>query len=272
VSGNARSRRSAPRPDRSASRTSWDHLAGWYEGWVGGSGSRYHQAIAIPAALRLLGARPGERVLDVGCGPGVLAPYVAATGARCVGIDASPAMVAAARRRHGRDGTFLVADAAGLDRPDLRPHLGPAFDAAVFLLSLQDMDPLDAIVRSVGRVLKGHARIVVVMTHPAFRVPRHSGWATDPARGIVSRRVDAYLRPMAVPLDGRPGAGPTTAFHRPLSAYVAALAGQGFLVDALEELPDDPIVRAGGRARPGDPAVVGNRDIPLFLAMRAIRS
>ena len=269
--GNARSRRSAKRPDRSASRTSWDHVAGWYDGWVGCSGSRYHQGIAIPAALRLLGSGPGERVLDVGCGPGVLAPYVSTTGSRYVGVDASAAMVAAARRRHGRDGTFLVADAARIDRADLRRHLGPAFDAAVFLLSLQDMDPLDGIVRSVGRVLQPQARIVVVMTHPAFRVPRHSGWATDPARGLVARRIDAYLRPMAVPLDGRPGAGPTTTFHRPLFGVCGALAGQGFLVDTLEELPDDPAVRAGGRARHGKTRVVGNPDIPLFLALRAVR-
>jgi ubiquinone/menaquinone biosynthesis C-methylase UbiE len=215
--------------------------------------------------------RPGERVLDVGCGQGVLAPFLAALGGTCVGVDASPAMVALARRRHGRDGTFLVADAATLARHDVRRRLGPDFDAAVFLLSLQDMDPLEPILGSVGRVLKARARVVLLLTHPAFRVPRHSGWAADASRGIVSRRVDAYLRPMAVPLAGRPGAGPTTTFHRPLSAYVAALARQGFAIDVLDELPDEPRLR--GRRGPGHGSTTHpiNEDIPLFLALRAVR-
>jgi SAM-dependent methyltransferase len=271
VSGNARSRRSAARPDRSASRTGWDHVAGWYDGWVGGSGSRYHRAIVVPAAQRLLGLRPGERVLDVGCGSGVFAPIARAAGATCVGVDASPAMVAIARRRHGREGTFLVADAAGLDHPDMRRRLGPAFDAAVFLLSVQDMEPLGPILRSVGRVLRTRARIVLVLTHPAFRVPRHSGWLADPSRGLVSRRIDAYLRPMAVPLDGRPGSGPTTTFHRPISAYVAALAAAGFAIDAFEELADDPDLRTPAGSRQRDETFPANPDIPLFLAIRAIR-
>jgi hypothetical protein len=77
---------------------------------------------------------------------------------------------------------------------------------------------------------------------------------------------------MAVPLDGRPGAGPTTTFHRPLSAYVSALARQGFAIDALEEPADDPALRGrGGNRRGRGSASAFNADIPLFLALRAIR-
>jgi ubiquinone/menaquinone biosynthesis C-methylase UbiE len=251
VSGNARSRRRVP-----AARTSWDHLAAWYDGWVGPTGSRYHRALAIPLALELLDLRAGELVLDVGAGQGVLSAHVAASGAQYLGIDASPRMVDVARRRHGRDGRFVLGDAARLSSvPAIRDA---SFDAAVFLLSIQDMDDLDAVVGAVGSTLRAESRIVVVMTHPAFRQPRHSGWVDDPSGGRPSRRVDAYLRPMAVPLQGRPGAGPTTSFHRPLSAYVTALARSGFAVDALVEVADS--------VRP-EP----NPDIPLFLGLRARR-
>src|SRR5215211_7930873 len=53
-------------------RTSWDPVAEWYTGWVGESGSKHHQLLALPAALDLLAPASGERILDIGAGPGVL--------------------------------------------------------------------------------------------------------------------------------------------------------------------------------------------------------
>ena len=49
------------------------------------------------AALDLLDPRPGERILDVGCGNGTLTKRIAERGAEVVGIDNSPEMIAAAR-------------------------------------------------------------------------------------------------------------------------------------------------------------------------------
>ena len=49
--------------------------------------------------VELLGARAGERILDVGCGDGALTERLAGLGAVMTGVDVSEAMVAAARRR-----------------------------------------------------------------------------------------------------------------------------------------------------------------------------
>ena len=259
MSGNQRRTRRQP----SQPTTGWDHVADWYDGWVGPRGSRYHQLLAVPAALDLLEVRPGESILDVGAGQGVLASAVARRGGRYTGIDASARLIETARRRHGREGRFAVADAR--DLASARALADERFDAAVFLLSVQDMDPLDAVIESVGSVLRPASRIVIVMTHPAFRQPRHSGWGSDPSRRLTYRRIDAYLTPMAVPLrpvDGRAG---TRSFHRPLSAYVTALAAGGFRVDAMLEIPDLPASDRPGAPRPD------NSDIPLFLGLRARR-
>ena len=262
MSANARRSQLPRRPGG----TSWDHVAAWYDGWVGAQGSRYHQRIAIPTTLDLLDLRPGEEVLDVGAGQGVLAPHVHAQGARYTGVDASPRLIALARRRHGREGRFIVADARRLEAvPALR---GARFDAAVFLLSLQDMDPLRAVLASVARFLRPTARVVVLLTHPCFRQPRHSGWGFDDSRKLTYRRIDAYLTPMAVPMKAIGGGGPTRSFQRPLSAYVNGLAAHGFAIDALVEPADLPEDERPGRRRPPAGA---HAEIPLFLALRARR-
>jgi SAM-dependent methyltransferase len=270
VSGNKRRSRSAA----GAGSDSWERVAGWYDGWVGTHGSRYHQALAIPAVLSLLDPKPPEEILDVGAGQGVLAPHIAARGARYTGIDASPRLIDLARRRHGGAGRYLVGDARRLPlAPGLRSH---GYDAAVFLLSIQDMDPLEPIFASLDWALRPRSRVVLLMTHPSFRQPRHAGWGFDEGRKLVYRRVDAYLTPMAVPMKALGDTLPTRSYHRPLSSYVNGLAAVGFAVDALVELPDLPGVARPGRrraeTRPETRAETrADAEIPLFLALRARR-
>src|SRR5206468_451823 len=112
-------------------------------------------------------------------------------------------------------------------------------------------------------VLRPRSRVVVLMTHPAFRQPRHAGWGFDPARKLVYRRVDAYLTPMAVPMKAIGAHAPTRSYHRPLSAYVNGLAAFGFTVDAMRELPDLPAGLKPGR-RLSTPDARANAEIPLL--------
>ena len=106
-------------------------------------------ALGAPV-LALLDARPGERVLDLGCGDGVLTERIVAAGAEVVGVDASPAMVAAARVR-GLDA--LVADGQAL-------AFGPEFDAAFSNAALHWMLDPAAVARGVFVALKPGGRFV----------------------------------------------------------------------------------------------------------------
>lgn len=72
------------------------------------------------AALDLLDPRPGETILDVGCGDGTLTLKIKEAGADVVGIDNSLSMVAAAKAKG--------LDARLMDAADLR--FSEAFDAA----------------------------------------------------------------------------------------------------------------------------------------------
>jgi trans-aconitate methyltransferase len=61
--------------------------------------TRFVQEGGVPV-LTQLAAKAGERVLDLGCGPGALTRRIADAGALVVGVDASPEMIAEARRAH----------------------------------------------------------------------------------------------------------------------------------------------------------------------------
>ena len=260
---------STRRPRRGIGETSWERVATWYDGWVGDRGSAYHRELAIPATLELLQPEAGERVLDVGGGQGVLAPPLVEAGAEVTVVDASARLIAAAKRRHRslRGARFLVGDARRL--PAVAGLQPAAFDAATFLLSIQDMDGLAEVVRGVDWALTPASRVVLLMTHPAFRQPRHSGWGHDEGRKLTYRRVDAYLGELAVPMKSLGGGPPTRSFHRPISAYVNAFADAGFATDAMLELPDLPPERRPGRGTGGDARSAA--EIPIFLGLRAVR-
>jgi SAM-dependent methyltransferase len=247
---------------------SWDPIAAWYSGWVGSEGSRFHRLLAVPALLRMLQPKSGERILDLGCGPGVLAPYFERAGAFLIGVDSSPRLIAIARRRHGQIGRFLVGDATRLERHrDLSPA---SFDAAAFLLSIQDIEPLADAIRSAAWALRSQGRVAILMTHPCFRVPRQSGWGWDEKRALRFRRVDRYLSPLAVPMQQYSGGKPgfTCSYHRPLEDYFAALMTNGFIVDGLREVAAAEI-EAGPEANRA--TVAACREFPLFLALRAVK-
>jgi ubiquinone/menaquinone biosynthesis C-methylase UbiE len=101
----------------------------------------------------LLGASPGRRVLDVGCGLGDDAAALAglvAPGGTVVGVDGSRAMIESARGRHGGvEGlSFQVADAAAL------PFDDASFDACRVDRVLQHIAHPAPVVREMARVLR----------------------------------------------------------------------------------------------------------------------
>lgn len=249
--------------NRRAASRSWDAVANWYLGWSGAEGSRHHRELAIPALVSLLLPQPDEAVLDIGCGAGALAPAILTAGAGYTGIDKSPKLIAHARRHHARQARFVVGDATRL-----AGTIDTLFDAAAFLLSIQDIDPLDAALRSAASALKPGGRLVMLMTHPCFRIPRQSGWGWDEARGLRFRRVDRYLSALDIPMQeyGGTRAGVTRSYHRPLEAYISALAAAGFIVEAMKEVP---AAYFGPPEREARALRLARQEFPLFLGLRA---
>ncbi|HEY0084399.1 MAG TPA: class I SAM-dependent methyltransferase, partial [Allosphingosinicella sp.] len=108
------------------------------------------------AALELLNPQPGEFVVDLGCGDGVLTKRIMDAGARVIGLDASQEMVEAARSR-GVDA--FVADAQALDLQGQAARFGQ-FDAAFSNAALHWMLDPDAVAAGVFGLLKPGGRFV----------------------------------------------------------------------------------------------------------------
>lgn len=147
-------------------------------------------------AIAALGLRPGQRVLDVGCGTGLnLEPLHGALGrtGSVTAVDASPQMLAAAQRRSQRRGwhsdTFICADMTELPASSL-----PRFDAAVVTYALSLMDEWQRALDTIIEAVRPGGPVVVVdltlaagrLARPASRLACHLG-GSDPTKRPWSR-------------------------------------------------------------------------------------
>jgi trans-aconitate methyltransferase len=122
------------------------------------SAERYAEAAHfVPAlgtpVLELLAPAPGERILDLGCGDGVLTEKIVAAGATVVAVDAGPDMIAAARARG--------LDARVMDGQELT--FNNEFDAVFSNAALHWMRDQQAMLAGVHRALKPGGRFIAEM-------------------------------------------------------------------------------------------------------------
>jgi trans-aconitate methyltransferase len=105
--------------------------------------------------LELLNAKPGERILDLGCGTGYLTGEIQKQGGVVTGIDASPEMIAKARATYSTV-DFFVADATTFEFED-------KFDAVFSNATLHWIKKADEAIKSVYEALKPSGRFVAEM-------------------------------------------------------------------------------------------------------------
>ncbi|MEH3088649.1 MAG: class I SAM-dependent methyltransferase [Microbacterium arborescens] len=136
-------------------------------------------------------------VLDIGCGTGMLTTSLARPGRRVVGVDPSPAMLAAARRRPGAEGvTWVDGDSAAA--PD-----GP-FDLALMTGNVAQLIPEGAWQRTLADV-RGRMSLGGVLAFES-RNPRARAWegwdaAAPTTRETVHGALEEWMT--ATTMDGR---------------------------------------------------------------------
>ncbi|WP_042416885.1 class I SAM-dependent methyltransferase [Streptacidiphilus anmyonensis] len=237
---------------------SWDTIADWYAGLLraGSALNDFNRDV-------LLGLLPdvldGCRVLDLGCGEGIIARAAAARGALVTGIDSSPRMIEHARSAASPgpgsqvyavdDGCVLGTVATG------------SLDWVTAGLSLNNLPDLDAALSAVRRVLIPRGLLAFTVPHPCFEAP-HATWTRTDADGQVRRVVGDYRAEGFWRSDDPEGVRRAGNQHRTLSTYLAALIRRGFSLETVTEpWPSDRVAAAQPR-RAG---------LPPFLAVRARR-
>lgn len=247
--------------------TSWEPVEKWYSGSVGDEGHYYHQHIVMPGVMRLLDLQPTSSVLDLACGSGVLARRLPKEIAY-TGVDISPSLVKTAKTSDkNREHTYVVADTTkplSLEKRD--------FTHAAIILAIQNMEaPKEAFINA-AKLMRNGGRLVIVMNHPCFRIPRQSSWKVDDENKVQYRRIDRYSSSLKVPIQTHPSKGSasttTWSFHYSLADYSRWLFEAGFSIEIIEEWHSDKV--STGKA-----AKMENRsraEIPMFLALRAIKN
>jgi 2-polyprenyl-3-methyl-5-hydroxy-6-metoxy-1,4-benzoquinol methylase len=271
--------RSAGDPDPSEEsaevREVWNANAEFWDARMG-EGNEFHLRLLLPTLDRLLSVGPGDRVLEIACGNGQLARWIAGRGAEVVATDLSDRLLDLARRRTLKARAridYRVVDAT--HGPALRALGSASFDAVVCNMALMDMPDVAPLAHAVPALLKPEGRFVFSTTHPCFNqgdAQRVARWWDD--RGVPREttgvEVVRYLTPRKVwgaAMIGQPRAQPY--FERPLSRLVAPFLDAGLVVDALEEpgFVEEPETARSPRFSWSS----SFREIPPALVVRMIR-
>ena len=203
-----------------------------------------------PATISLVGDVAGLRVLEVGCGPGVLTSWLADHGAAVTAIDISEQMIRLARRRVGDRARILEADLA----EPLSFAADASMDLIVASLVLHYVADWTAVFGEFHRILATGGVVVFSTHHPAMDWQMHS---RDDYFAVkqVTEVWDTGGKPFEV-----------TFWRRPLRTMTQSITNAGFVIDQL--LEPDPIPELSLYDHERDMLI---RNSPTFLFFRLIK-
>lgn len=247
--------------------TSWHQVGKWYQETVGLTGHYYHKHVVIPGVLRLLKIQNTSSLLDLACGQGVLARFLP-KDVYYQGVDIARSLIDFAQSQDkGKNHYYTIAD---VTKP--LPIVKKDFTHATIILALQNLERPDLAIANATHHLIKDGKLLIVLNHPCFRIPRQSSWEIDEKNKLQYRRINRYFSPLRIPINMHPGNGAksplTWSFHYPLAFYSEFLFKHGFLIEKIEEWVSD-------KKSVGDAAKMENRgrsEFPLFMAILAIKA
>jgi SAM-dependent methyltransferase len=161
-----------------------EHLGAAYLRYSFTKGTRQE----VDHVVGALALQPGERVLDVGCGPGRHAHELARRGIRVHGVDISARFIEIARANAPEGATFERLDARALS-------FDGEFDAAICLcqggfgLMTTEGDD-EAVLAGIARALRPGGRLALTAFNAYFAVKYHTDASFDADHGLSHERTE----------------------------------------------------------------------------------
>ena len=242
--------------------TSWNKVSSWYDELLKNDDS-YQAKVILPNLLRVLNLKEEEQVFDLACGQGYFANVFAHNGASVVASDLSKNLIETAKQNSKEKISFYISPAHRAQF--LKDN---SIDTIVVVLAIQNIENVSEVFAECSRVLKPKGRIVIVLNHPAFRVPQGSDWSFQD--GLQYRIVSQYLSESKIFIDMTPGEPnprkkiKTITFHRSLQYYMKLLSKNGFAITRLEEWISHKQSQTGPRQLAEDKA---RKEIPMFMCL-----
>lgn len=289
--------------------TSWGGVADWYDEYLGNEDS-YQKAVILPNLMRILEPKIGDKIVDIACGQGYFTEEILARGAEVIGLDIAPELIEKAESRLRTKGITKKVKLFVSSADDLSPVQTSTIEAAVCVLAVQNIKEMDTMFGECARILRKpksqdkvsfaikhgtdpnkspshkYGRLILVINHPAFRVPQSSDWYYESAKPQAPVRYNApkapasedrqgrvvyqYLSEGTIKIDMNPGSTGnkkyTISYHRPLQVFMKTLAKHGFGITRIEEWSSHKKSQAGPRAAAEDKA---RKEIPMFMCIEA---
>jgi SAM-dependent methyltransferase len=191
---------------------------------------------AVMSSLPIPDGRAWRKVIDAGCGPGVLAKELAGEGWSVTGVDQSSAMIESARRNCKGLGNVTFVEGELTQLPAL--FKAGSFDAVVANMSLTGLHDTRPALRALRTALRRRGRLVIADIHPWF-------WRQYKGHTELSYwKTVGLVEPFTISLDPKPLPAPTPVVYRSMEDLHGAIAGAGFLVEKLMEPRPEPEIEA----------------------------
>jgi len=205
-----------------------------------------------------------DRLLDVACGQGVLARRLS-ENVSYTGVDLAHGLLAEAKRMDvNKKHKYIVADVTK------SIPVAEKYNKAAIVLALQNIKEPEKTIKYAAERLEKGGKLIIVLNHPCFRIPRQSSWETDIKNKLQYRRINRYLNPLEIPINMHPGdknSPVTWSFHLPIEAYSEMLFENDLLIEKIEEWSSE-------KTSVGKMAKTENRareEFPMFMAILAVK-
>src|SRR5581483_4896614 len=136
------------------------------------------------ALLDAVDPHPGQRILDVATGTGLVASGLASRGAEVVGLDQIEQMLGGARRRLAQRPDLAARITLVQGEAEHLPFADGEFDALTFTYLLRYVDDRPATMRELARVVKPGGRIGMVEFGVPQRAPLRAAWRLHTRLGL----------------------------------------------------------------------------------------